>query len=179
MTNHLFYGLVTSAIGFAYTLVLYFSGYHTDKLEQGAALAWLGLVIVIGGLVYSLRAARGDAIEEKKAFSYSHRFVVLLMTTLFLSMGAAFFSYLYSAYVNTDMVEYVVAMQQQTLVEQGQPQEIIEQAEQMARMMSKPPFQAAMSFFGTLFLGLFLSLILAAFFKLPTKPQIGDSTQPG
>jgi hypothetical protein len=172
MTNHLFYGLVTSAVGFAYTLVLFFTGYHTEKLDQCAAFGWFGLLIVAGGLVYSLRAARSEAIEEQKTFSYGNRFVVLLMTTLFLSMGSAFFSYLYSAYVNTDMVDYVVAMQQQQLVDQGQPQEVIDQAEQMARMMSTPPFQAAMSFFGTIFLGVFMSLILAAFFKLPTKRPV-------
>ena len=176
MTNYIFYGLVTSAASFVYTLVLYFLGYHGEKMEQGALLGWLGMVILIIGLILSIKEAKKDALEESKAFGYGGAFKAGFLTTVFIALGSLVFTYIYFAFINTDMADYVIAQQQQEMIEQGQPDEVIEQVEGATRTMMQPGIQAVIGLFGSLLMGTILSLILAIFLKQKpgeSAPQAG------
>lgn len=165
MTNYIFYGLVTSAVSFGYTLILYFMGYHGEKMEEGQLLGYLGLVIMIVGMVLSVREAKKDSFEESMDFTYGKVFKAGFITVIFIGLGSAIFGYIYATYINPEMSDYVIQMQQDKMIEQGSPAEVLEQVERMTRVMLQPHIQALIAFVSSLFLGLFFSLILGIFMR--------------
>jgi hypothetical protein len=165
MTNYIFYGLVTSAVSFGYTMLLYSLGYHGEKIDQATLFSNLGLIITVVGLILSIREARKERLEESQAFTYGSVFKAGFMTSVFMSMGAAIFSYIYIAYINPDMTDALVNMQREKMIEQGNPEEMIVQAENMVHIMTQPHIQAVMAIFGTILIGILITLILGIFMR--------------
>jgi len=169
MTNCIFYGIATSVVSFAYTLILYFLGFHSDKMEQGQLLGWGGMIIFVVGLVLSIRAARADKLEEGKEFTYGSGFGTGFLTALVIGVMSAVLGYVYGAYINPDMADYAWALQESKLVEQGMSDEQIQQVEGITRNMMTPGAQAIFALVGSLVMGLFFALIIAIFTR--GKPE--------
>jgi len=163
MMNYIYYGLLTAVANFAFTLILYFMGFHGEKLEQGSLIGYLGIVITVAGLYLAIRESRKEVLEVPRDFTWGSGFKASFLTVVFLSIGAAITTYIYAAYINPDMVEYVIDMQADKMIEQGHPEEVIQQMESGTRAFMKPPLQALFAFIGTIFTGLILSLIIPIF----------------
>jgi len=163
MTNCLFYGIATSIVSFVYTLILYFLGFHGEKMEQGQFLGWGGLIIFIIGLILSIRAARAEKLEEGKEFGFGNGFGAGFLTALVIGLMSALLGWIYGSYINPDMADYAWALQEQKFVEKGMSDEQIAQIEQMSRNMMTPTAQAVFGFVGSLIMGLVFSLIIPIF----------------
>ncbi len=177
MTNCIFFGIATSVVSFIYTLVLYFLGFHGEKMEQGQILGWGGLVIFIVGLVLSIRAARAEKLEDGKAFTYGNGFGTGFLTAVFVGIMGSILGYLYGSYINPEMSDYAWAMQEQQMIEKGMSDEQIEQVEGMTRKMMSPGAQAIFAVVGSLFMGAIFSLIIAIFTR--GKPEETADVVPG
>jgi len=172
MTNYIFYGLVISVINFAYTLILYLMGFHGEKFEQGTWLGYFGILITIFGLYFAVRESRKEVLEIPRDFTYGSGFKASFLTVIFIAIGAAIFTYIYGAYINPEMVDHVIEIQKQKMIEQGRPDEMIQGMENATRGMMKPPFQALFGFFGTIFTGLIISLILPIFTRQKAEKSV-------
>ena len=165
MVNYIFYGLVTSAVSFGYSLLLYALGYHGEKIEQAALLGSFSYVIIIIGLILGIREARKEVLEESKVFSYGSGFKAGSLISVFMAIGNAVFSYIYIAFINPSMVDAMIEFQGQKMIEKGVAQEQIAAMENMSRTMSQPPIQALSALIGTIIIGILLTLIIAIFMR--------------
>jgi hypothetical protein len=163
--NYLFYGLVTSVASFLYSVILYFLGFQTEKLEQGAALGWISLLIFIGGLIWAMASARSEAQEEGKAFGYGSSFKAGILTSLFIGLTGMVLTFVHFNFIAVDYVDYAIEQQEVKMAEQGMADEQIEQASGFTRTFMQPWVMAVIGFISSLFFGLIFSLILAIFIR--------------
>lgn len=171
MTNHLFYGLATAVVSFVFTLVMYFLGFHGENFEQGQTFGYFGLVIMIVGLVLSMLATRTDVLEIPKDYSYVRAVGAGLMTSIFIGIFSGILGFIYISYINPDMVEYVVAFQQEMAMEKGAPEEALNQIEQGTRMFMNPLFYSLFTLVSSVFFGILFSVIIAIFVKRKQEDQ--------
>ncbi len=179
MKNAAFYGIAIALVGAGFTLVLYILGFQTDKMEIGQWLGWFGLVIPIIGIVLGLREVKEDAVDENKALTYGGAVRQALLMVLFWALGGAVFAYIYYGWINTEMVDYVIATQQEQLAERGVPESQWEGIESFTRTLFKPWLQAIIAGVAAAVMGLIISLIAAAFFRHEPKPRyhVTDDTE--
>ena len=165
MIGCLFYGFLTSVIGFGYTLILYALGYHGEKIGEAGLYEWLGHVIIIIGLILAIRKARKKALEDDGSFSYGHAFMVGFATAVVVAVGSTVFTYIYAKFINPGMVDAIINLQRKEMRELGVAQEQISAAAKVVKMGLSPLAQAFSAFVGTIFLGIFSSLILGIVFR--------------
>ena len=170
MVNCIFYGLVTSVVMFGYTLLLYALGYHGEKIDQAMIPGLLSNVIFIGGLVLGIREARKEAQEEYKVFTYGAAFKTGALISVFMAIGGAVFSYIYSAFVNPGMADILMNNQYNKMLESGMPQEQIMRIQESSRVWFEPQFQAISALIGTIIIGILLTLIIAIFMRV--RPRV-------
>jgi hypothetical protein len=163
--NYLFYGLVISVASFLYGVLLYFLGFQTEKMEQGAALGWLSFVIFIGGLIWAMMSSRTEAKEEGKEFGYGASFKAGALTAVFVALFSVVLSFVHFSFIATDYVDYVIDAQGVQMEEQGMSSEQIEQAAEYTRMFMQPWAMALIGGVMSIFTGLFFALILAIFIR--------------
>jgi len=105
MTNCIFYGVAISIVSFIYTLILYFLGFHGEKMEQGQWLGWGGLVIFIIGLVLSVRAARAEKLEDGKDYTYANGLGTGFLTAVVVAVMSAILAFVYGS-ITCSPLEY-------------------------------------------------------------------------
>ncbi|MCG8525126.1 MAG: DUF4199 domain-containing protein [Opitutales bacterium] len=171
MTNYIFYGLIIAVVNFVYTLILYFLGFHGEKMAQGQALGYVGILIGVIGLFLAIRECRKDVLEEPRDFTWGSGFKVSFMTNLFASIGGAIFTFIYMSYINPEFVDAIVNMQADKMIEKGAAEEMLQQMEKGTRMMLKPIPYSIMAFVGSIFFGTILSLIIPLFTRKKAEGQ--------
>lgn len=176
MVNYIFYGLVTSVVCFGYSLLLYALGYHGEKLDQAMIPGLFTYVIMIGGLVLGIRETRKDVVEESGVFSYGGGVKAGTLISVFMGIGSAVFSYIYIAFINPGMVDFMIDLQKTKMIDKGISPEQIAAMEGGTRMMSQPLIQGVSALIGTIFIGVLLSLIIAIFMRAQ-KETIASSAE--
>lgn len=170
MKLHVVWGLFLALASAALTLVLYLTGFQTEKLETGQFLQWLGFPLTI-----AILALGGRAIAAARApgeTGYGRALGSLLLIALFGGLFAGIYNVIHFQFINPDFPDYVTAMTERRLEEIGMAAEQVEAAVKMQRAVLKPPVQGLMAFGGTLFFGLIFSLVIAVFVKRPAEaPQ--------
>lgn len=174
MKNAAFYGLGIALVGALFTLVLYLLGYQTENLDTGKTLGWLGMAIPIVGIVMGMRDGKQAALKEEGAFGYGAAFKQGMAIVLFWCLGGAVFAYVYYAFINTEMVDYVIEAQRVELAAQDVPESQWEGIESFTRTMFKPGFQALIALVLGGLMGLVITLIAAIF----VKTKADDSPAP-
>ena len=175
MSNCFFYAFATSVVSFIYTLILFFLGFHGEKMEQGQLLAWGGLVILAVGLFLAVRAAKAEKVEAGEGFSYGNGFSTAFLTSVFVAVFSAILAFVYASYINPEMADHAWRIQEQAMIEQGMSDEQIGQVEGFTRTIMKPGLQAVFGFFGSLVTGLILSLIIAIFTRKKVEDDLGTN----
>jgi len=169
MKNALFYGSLASVGSFGYSCFLYSLGYYTDRLGAPGVLGMVGFVITIAGIGFAMKVSRDHAIEDKLPYGYGKCFGTGVMTSLFMAIMTTVFTYIFYNYVHAGMSEFLIAQQTQGMVDQGAPQEQIEQAQAVVRMIFEGPLLLVISFVFTFLPGLLLSLVMAIVFRAKTE----------
>jgi hypothetical protein len=162
------------------TLGLYFAGFHdsAEKLKSAQMIGGLiGFAILIATLVLAIREKRANAPADTD-WSYGSAFGAGMLTSLFLILFNAVFTYIYFAIINPGMSDVILAAQQAGMEAKGMSASQIANAEPMMRKFMSP---VATTIFQTIFSAIMcvaLVAIIAAFFRKPREGALGSEVPP-
>jgi Protein of unknown function (DUF4199) len=168
MSTKFTYALVLAIIGAIFSLLMYFTGFQTEKLVTGERLGMLMLVVHAAVLWFGLKAVREESPD--KSLSYGQGVGAGVLISLYAGLMSAVYSFIHYMFINTSYVDYKMEEIRQKWVQAGMPDARMEQAEAFTRkfLMGPVPFAIIALFLSVVF-GLILSLIIAAILKRP-KP---------
>lgn len=163
------YALTMTIAGAVLSLLLYFTGYQTEKLATGQYLQWVGFVIMFVVLWLGIKAVREES--PGKYLSYGKGVGSGVLISLYSGLMSAVYSYIHFKFVNTEFVDYNMELVRAKWEQAGMGADQIEKAEGFTRMFMGPVAMAIMTPIMVVFLGLVFSLIISAFLKRPAPAE--------
>jgi len=171
MSTKFFYALVLTLATVVLQLLLFFSGFQTEKLATGQYLQWLGLVIMAVVLWLGIKAACDEKLD--RPMTYGQRVGTGVLISLYSGLMGAVYTFIHFTFINTGFADYTIALTQEKWAAKGLTQAQMEGAEAITRKMLQPGVQAILGVLFAVLIGLVLSLIIAALVK--PKPQAAAS----
>jgi ABC-type sugar transport system permease subunit len=168
MSTKFFYAVVLALATIVLQLLLYFSGFQTEKLATGQYLQWLGFVIMAVVLYLGIKAVRDE--KPGRAMTYGQRVGTGVLISLYAALMGAAYSFIHFTFINTGFADYVIAMTREKWATRGLTQAQMEGAEAITRKMLQPGVQALMGVIFGVLIGVVLSLIIAALVKDKARP---------
>lgn len=163
------YALILTIAGAVLNLLLYFTGYQTEKLAVGQYIQWLGFVIMIAVLYLGTKAVREESPGQY--MSYGKGVGTGVLISLMSGLMSAVYNFIHFKFVNTEYADYQMEIVRAKWEEAGMGAAQMEQAEGFTRALMGPVAAAIMTPIMVLFFGLIFSLIIAAILKRPAPPE--------
>lgn len=170
MSTKFIYALTLTICGALLNLLLYFTGFQTEKLATGQYFQWLGFVLMFAILWLGIKAVRDEAPE--KGMSYGRGVGTGTLISLYSGLMSSVYSFIHFKFVNTEFADYQLALIRPKWEAAGMGEAQMDQAEKMTRAMMGPVAQAIMTPIFVVLIGLILSLIIAAILKRPAADEI-------
>jgi len=171
MSTKFFYALVLTLATIVLQLLLFFSGFQTEKLATGQYLQWLGLVIMAVVLWLGIKAVRDE--KPHRTMTYGQRVGTGVLISLYSGLMGAVYTFIHFTFINTGFADYTIALTREKWAAKGLTQAQMEGAEAITRKMLLPGVQAILGVLFAVLIGLVLSLIISALVK--PKPQAAAS----
>lgn len=164
------YALVLTIVMAVFSLLMFFTGYQTEKLATGKYLNYLGLPIMAFVLYLGIKAVR----EEKPGQYMTYGQAVGTGTVISLLSGlmSGVYTFIHFKFVNTSFADYQMEIIRNDWAKHGLSESQMEKMEPMTRIFLSPGAQLFMTPLFVTIIGLVLSLILAAFLKRPAPPGV-------
>ncbi|MBX3738208.1 MAG: DUF4199 domain-containing protein [Candidatus Didemnitutus sp.] len=163
MGTKFFYALILTVVGAAFRLLMFFTGFETEKLATGQYLNWVMLPVVFAIYWFALKAIRDE--RPNQAISYGQAVGNGTLLALIASIMSAVYNFIHLKFINTSFADYQLEVIRSKWAEQGMSEDQMSKAEGFVRMTLSPGAQAIGTiFFGVIF-GLIIVLIVAAFVK--------------
>jgi hypothetical protein len=164
------YGFIWALAGAFLTLILYFTGFHSDPAKLSAA-GWIGglagLGIAITCMSIGVKARRSE-IPPEADFGYGAALWAGMLISIVASLLSSIFGYVYWSLINPAFADVVVQDQVAKLEARGVSGDKLEKAEAMTRTMAAPVPQAVIALIVGVLFGLVIALIVAAVLKRPS-----------
>ena len=173
MGTKFIYALILTICGAVLNLLLYFTGYQTEKLATGQYLQWFGFLIMFVVLWLGIKAVREES--EHKAMSYGQGVGAGVLISLFSGLMSAIYSFIHFKFVNPEFADYQLELIRQKWAAAGMPEARMEQAEKMTRMFMSPVAYAIMTPIMAVIFGLLMALVISAFLKRNPPADAKDS----
>ena len=170
MSTKFIYALTLTICGALLNLLLYFTGFQTEKLATGQYFQWLGFVLMFAILWLGIKAVRDEAPE--KGMSYGRGVGTGTLISLYSGLMSSVYSFIHFKFVNTEFADYQLALIRPKWEAAGMGEAQMEQMEKVSRTMMGPVAQAILTPIFVVLFGLILSLIIAAILKRPVPDQI-------
>ncbi len=152
------YGVIISGVGIVFTIILYLLDMDTSTLAQ-----LLGYLVLIGGILVGTLEYRDKVNEGFIKYSQVIGLGVLMAVVAAFILGL--FSIVYMQYINPEMMEQIILIQEEKFIEQGMTDEQIEDAIGYMRKFSNPIFSIPFTVIWYAFAGLVISAIAGFFIK--------------
>ena len=163
MGTKFIYALVMTICGAALNLLLYFTGFQTEKLAVGQHLQWFGFAIMIGVLWLGIKAVRDESPGQ--AMSYGKGVGTGVLISLYSGLMSSVYTYIHFKFVNANFADYQLELIRAQWAAKGMTEAQMEQAESIARKFMGPVVSAIATPFMVVLFGLIISLVLAAILK--------------
>jgi hypothetical protein len=172
MSTKFIYALTLTMCGAVLNLLLFFTGFQTEKLATGQYFQWIGFIVMIAVLWLGIKAVREES--EGKYLSYGKGVGSGVLISLYSGLMSSIYSYIHFKFVNPEFVDYQIALIRPKWEAAGLGDAQMEQAEKMTRMMMGPGVQAALTPIMAVLIGLIISLVIAAILKRnpPAEGQV-------
>ncbi|HRG56119.1 MAG TPA: DUF4199 domain-containing protein [Lacunisphaera sp.] len=170
MSTKFIYALILTICGALLNLLLFFTGFQTEKLATGQYFQWLGFVMMFAILWLGIKAVRDEAPE--KGMSYGRGVGTGTLISLYSGLMSSIYSFIHFKFVNPQFADYQLALIRPKWEAAGMPEAQMDQAEKVTRAMMGPVAQAIMTPIMVVIFGLILSLIIAAILKRPAPEQL-------
>lgn len=156
------YGLLTGLVS-----VIISFGIYALQLEQYTAVRFLTTAVLIAGIILAMRSFK----EQNAGFmGYGQGIGVGLTVSGVVGLLSAAFMYVYTTLVDPDVLTRIMDKARIDMEAKGLPDEQIDQAMAFSGKFMTGPYMAFSALLVTLFIGLAISLLVAAFVKNP-KPE--------
>lgn len=165
MGTKLTYALALTGSAAVFRLLLYFTGFETEKLAIGQHLNWIMLPVMFAILWFGVKAVREE--RPHGAISYGQAVGAGTLIGFISSLFSAVYTYIHLKFINTSFVDYQMELLRNQWSAAGLGDAQIEQAEGFTRAMMGPGMSAGMAVVMGVLFSLILSLIIAAFVKKP------------
>lgn len=156
------YGLLTGLVSIIFSFILFVT--HTDQ----SPVRWLGLAILVGGMVLAHNAykqANGGFMNYSEGLGIG-AFMSLVSGTL-----STAFSYIYMTFVDPDYMARVMELTRTKMEEKGgMTDEQIDQAVHMMQKFSSGGWMVLFGVLGSLLFGFIIALVVSAITK-NSKPE--------
>lgn len=145
------------------TLVGFFLGFQTDKINQGT---WFGLLPLIYAIVINWLAIKAVREEDPgKYLTYGKGVSTGFMIALYSGLIGSVYAYIHFTFINPNFTDYLIEASRVKWAAANMSDSQMDGAEKGVRMFTKPAVQAVVGFIMTIVAGLIISLIIAAFLK--------------
>ena len=165
MSTKITYALILTVVGAVLRLLLYFTGFETEKVATGQYLNWLMIPVVVAIYWFGLKAVRDE--KPHQAMSYGQGVGAGVVIALFSAIFSAIYNFIHVKFINPNFADYQIEMAREKWAQAGLASAQMEQAETVTRMFLSPGMQAVMTLVLGVLFGLIVSLIVAAFVKRP------------
>lgn len=125
----------------------------------GQILYWAGMIIALGLVFMGIREKKMANLSE---FTFGKGFTEGLLICLFSGLFIGFFSYIFYSFVAQDAIEAIREGSYQAMIDQGTPQAQIDQAKPMMDFFISPLGFFIWAVVGYTFIGIVVSLVVAA-----------------
>ena len=163
MSTKFIYALTLTICGAVFNLLMFFTGLQTEKLATGQYFQWIPLVLNIVVLWLGIKAVREEI--EGKYLTYGQGVGAGTLISLYSGLMSAVYTYIHFKFVNPNFFDYQVVQMREKWAAKGLTDGQMEQAESMMRKFSGPGIYAISTPIIVVFIGVILSLIIAAFLK--------------
>jgi hypothetical protein len=163
MSTKFIYALILTISGAALQLLLYFTGFQTEKLATGQYLQWIGFIVMSVVLWLGIKAVRDES--EGQYLTYGKGVGSGVLIALYSGLMSSIYSYIHFKFVNPEFADYQIALIRPQWEAAGLGDAQMEQAEKITRMMMGPGAQAVMTPILVVLFGLIVSLIISAILK--------------
>ncbi|WP_181309063.1 DUF4199 domain-containing protein [Rufibacter sp. XAAS-G3-1] len=151
------YGIMTGFASIIFSLVLYLTGLHTNKM-----VSYLGMIIPIVGIVMAYNYFK----KENNGFmSYGQGLGTGTILSAVSGVLSGIFTYIYLKFVDANIIQQIRNASIEEMESKGMSDEQIEQATSMTEKFTSPEMMLVMGFIGAIILGFILSLVIAAIMK--------------
>jgi len=164
------YALILTVAGAVFNLLLYFTGFQTEKLATGQHLQYIGFLIMGVVLYLGIKAVREES--PGKAMSFGKGVGSGVLISAYSGIMSSFYTYIHFKFVNPEFVDYQMEIIRAKWEQIGMNASAMENAEKMARTMMGPVVQAIFTPIMVVLFGLIFSLIIAAILKRPAPPEV-------
>ena len=167
MSTKFFYALILTAAGIVFQLLLFFSGFQTEKLATGQYLQWFGVVIAAVVLWFGISAVRDERGDA--GTTYGQRVGAGFMISLYAGLMGGVYTYVHFKFINYDFADHMLVITRQKWAAAGLTADQMGRAEGFTRTMLSPGVQAVLAPFFSIIVGLVCSLLIAAIVQ-PKRP---------
>jgi len=161
-------GLILGLIGIVYSLVMYFLDL---TFEQWQGWIWAALQIVI--LFFLVKTYRDT--YRHGVITFGQALGAGVVICLYNAVISAIFIYLLYTVIDTNLMDKQLAYTEGLLLERGLPEEAVEMSMKIQKKIMVPEVMAPISILGSMFYGLIMSLIVAAFVRREGNPLVDAS----
>ena len=163
MSTKFIYALTLTICGAVFNLLMFFTGYQTEKLAAGQQLQWIGLIMMGVVLWLGIKAVRQES--ENQAMSYGRGVGTGVLISLYSGLMSSVYQFIHFKFVNPNFADYQIEMLRSKWAAAGMGDAQMEQAEHFTRMMMTPLMSAILAPIFVVVVGLIISLIIAIFLK--------------
>jgi MFS superfamily sulfate permease-like transporter len=158
-------GLILGLIGIVYALVIYFLDLSFNKWQ-----GWIFIVIQIVILFYLVKSFRDNYRYGMITFGQALGAGVIIF--LYYAIIMAVFTYILYAVIDPDLSDKQLAFLEEQMLKRGTPEAAVEAGMKINEKIMKPAIMAPLSIFGSMFQGVIMSLIVAAFVRKEGNPLV-------
>lgn len=173
MSTKFIYALILTVAGALLNLLLFFTGFQTEKLATGQHFQWLGAAVMVAVLWLGMKAVREESPD--KAMSYGKGVGTGVLISLYSGLMSAVYNFIHFKFVNPNFPEYQLALIRSKWETAGMSEAQMDQAEKMTRPMLGPVATAIMTPIMAVLFGLICSLIIAAILKRAAPDEVKAS----
>jgi len=163
-------GLILGMVGIVYSLVMYFLDLSINKVQ-----GYIFIVVQLVVLFFLLKSYRDNYMYGMITFGQALGAGVIIF--LYYSVIMAIFTYILFAVIDPDLTGKMLAVAEEQLVKRGMPQAQIDAGMAIQAKIMKPGIMAPVSIIGSMFRGLIMSLLVAAFIRKEGNPLIDSTVQ--
>ena len=160
------YGLIWGLIGILVGLLAHIMGWNDPADPNVMMSIILGLISFGVSVTMIVLAVKTHRDQELGGYmTFGRGFTTGILTTLFNAVITTIWMVVFFSLINPDMFDMIEANMIEQWEEQGLDDEQIETAKGYASMFTGPVFMTIATFFGTLFWGAIISLVVSAVMK--------------
>ncbi len=163
-------GLIIGLIGIVYKMIMYFFDLSFNQVQ-----GWVFILLEFVILYFLLKSYRDN--YNNGIITFGQALGAGMVIFLYYAIITAVFTYILYTLIDANLMDKQLAFTEQEMLKRGLPQEAIDMSMSIQRKIMKPEIIAPVSIIGSMFSGLIMSLIAAAFVRKEGNPLIEETVE--